>query len=460
MRASFSGVKQVDEVYFIGIGGIGMSALAKFFFESGVKVSGYDKTRTALTVELEKMGMSIHYDEDLSKASKTAKWIIYTPAIPATHKELMYYKEKGYLVMKRSEVLGEITKSSLNICVAGTHGKTTTTTMIAHILRHSGIGCNAFLGGIAANYGTNYWSDANNCCVVEADEYDRSFLKLNPDLGVITSMDADHLDIYGTAEHIENAFLEFASKIKQEGVLVLKYGLKRQADFKLAKLLTYHLDNTQADCYCIQYAVVEGGYLFDIKFFDEIIKEMYLPMGGLHNVENALAAIALAKMMNVSNSSIRMALKEFKGVKRRFELVAKADQLTIIDDYAHHPEELRALITGIRSIYKDHYCTVVFQPHLYSRTNDLADEFASVLEECDQVILLPIYPARELPIPGVSSEMVANKMKLISKKIMLMDQVVDWIETIKNDKKKQVIVIAGAGNIDQLPSKIKEKLNK
>ena len=460
MRASFSGVKQVEEVYFIGIGGIGMSALARFFFEGGVKVSGYDKTKTLLTEELEEMGIAIHYEEDLSKASKTAQWIIYTPAIPAAHKELVFYKEQGYKLMKRSEVLGEITKSSLNICVAGTHGKTTTTTMIAHILRHSGIGANAFLGGIAANYGTNYWSDTNNCCVVEADEYDRSFLKLNPDLAVITSMDADHLDIYGSAEHIENAFLEFASKMKPGGVLVLKYGLKRQSDFKLSKMLTYHLNDAEADCYCMQVQVADGGYSFDIKFFDEKIEDVYLPMGGLHNVENALAAISLAKMMGASNNSIRTALKDFAGVKRRFELVAKTSQITVIDDYAHHPEELRALITGVRSIYKDHYCTVIFQPHLFSRTNDLADEFAAVLDMSDESILLPIYPARELPIPGVTSEMLLQRMKLNEKKIMSMQEVVDWVGEIKLVERKQVIVIAGAGDIDQLPGKIKEKLNK
>lgn len=460
MKIPYEGLKEVKSVYFIGIGGIGMSALARFFNEQGVSVSGYDKTKTELTTQLEKEGMDIHYTDDCSLLPSKIDWVVFTPAIPASHTELNYFKENGYTILKRSDVLEKITRSSLNIGIAGTHGKTTTTTMVAHLLKHSGVGCNAFLGGISSNYNTNYWSSEKNCCVVEADEFDRSFLKLNPDLALISSMDPDHLDIYGTAEKMEEAFLEFSSLVKPGGVLVYKKGLSRENDFRAMQLVSYHLSDTNADCYALNIEVKEGGYEFDIKFFDEEIKSLYLPMGGLHNIENAIGAIAIAKLMGLSSNQIADALACFAGVKRRFELVVKQNGLTVIDDYAHHPQELRALISGIRSVYKNQKCSVIFQPHLYSRTRDLAIEFATALDDADELVLMPIYPARELPIEGVNSEMVLNLMKGEAKSIKNEEEVLLWVEGKKELNKKEVIVIAGAGNIDQLPEKIKEVLKK
>ena len=458
MKAPYEGLKGIESVYFIGIGGIGMSALARFFNEQGVSVSGYDKTKTELTLQLEKEGMKIHYTDDLSLIPSKVDWVVFTPAIPASHKELNYFKENGYTILKRSDVLEKITRSSLNIGIAGTHGKTTTTTMVAHLLRHSGVGCNAFLGGISSNYNTNYWSAEQNCCVVEADEFDRSFLKLNPDLALISSMDPDHLDIYGSAQKMEEAFLDFSALVKPGGVLVYKKGLTREKDFRAKQLVSYHLSDTEADCYATNIEVTEGGYAFDIKFFDDKISSLYLPMGGLHNIENAIGAIAIAKLMGLTNEQITKALACFAGVKRRFEIVAKQNGLTVIDDYAHHPQELRALISGVRSVYKNQKCLVVFQPHLYSRTRDLAAEFAAALDDADEVILLPIYPARELPIEGVSSEMILGLMKKEKKAVKSELAVLEWISDIMNLTEKQVIVTAGAGSIDQLPVKINEIL--
>jgi UDP-N-acetylmuramate--alanine ligase len=458
-------------IYFIGIGGIGMSAIARFFNTGGVKVSGYDKTETSLTKELTASGIAIHYEEDVDLIPKMVNLVIYTPAVPVEHKELVYYRENGFKVVKRSDVLQIISESSFNICIAGTHGKTTITTMIAHLLRDSGFGCNAFLGGIAANYGTNFWSSERNVCVIEADEYDRSFLKLNPDVAIITAMDADHLDIYGTAEAMEQAFIDFSKKVKPGGVVIGKFGLKRTKELKSQNYLSYSLQNESADVYAANIKMKNGGYEFDVVMKDNRIDNVRLNMGGMHNVENVIAAIAAVSSLEIENEKIKAAVESFKGVKRRFEYILPPVVKTVkeewvmpvfIDDYAHHPEELRALITGAKSLFKQRKCTVIFQPHLYSRTKDLADGFAEVLDLADEVILLPIYPARELPVEGVSSEMILLKMKIDDRSVMSKDALLEWVKEeygpTVNKEFGEVLITAGAGDIDMLVEPIKEIL--
>ena len=398
MNTPFKGVDKIREVYFIGIGGIGMSAVARFFHSKGVKVSGYDKTSTVLTKELEASGIAIHYEENVDLIPKDADLVVYTPAVPKDHKELVYYQQHGNKVVKRSDVLQLISEGSFNICIAGTHGKTTITTMVAHLLRDTGFGCNAFLGGISVNYGTNFWSDPKNVCVIEADEYDRSFLKLSPDIAIITAMDADHLDIYGTAESVEQAFIDFSKKVKPGGLLITQFGLKRGKELSADRQLTYSLQNDAADVYGTNIRMSNGSYEFDVMMKDNMLDNVVLNMGGMHNVENVIAAIAAASSLGIENEKIKAAVESFRGVKRRFEYVIKAKNVVFIDDYAHHPEELRALITSAKTLFKQRKCTVIFQPHLYSRTRDFADGFAEVLDMADEVILLPIYPARELPV--------------------------------------------------------------
>ncbi|MDP1842619.1 MAG: UDP-N-acetylmuramate--L-alanine ligase [Sediminibacterium sp.] len=442
---------QINKIYFIGIGGIGMSALARYFLAKGVNVSGYDKTVTPLTTALESEGIAIHYSEDLSLAPMDADVVVYTPAIPANHTELVYYQQHGFTVVKRSDILQWITENSFNICVAGTHGKTTVTSMIAHILRHSGYGCNAFLGGIAANYNTNFWSHENNVVVVEADEYDRSFLKLFPNVAVITSMDPDHLDIYGTAEEVENAFVQFAHKVKEGGCLVTKLGLSRQQELHAAHEYTYDHQNAAADVHIKDLKVNKGSYYFTIVGKKWELTDMVLHMGGLHNIDNILAAVTVAKHIGISDGKIRTAVADFKGVRRRFEYALKTDQHIVIDDYAHHPEELNALIAGVKSIFPNDQLTLVFQPHLFSRTKDQADAFALSLDKADEVILLPIYPARELPIEGVNSQMLLQKMQLEKKQVLEKDAFLNYIK----DTKPKLVVMAGAGDIDALVKQVK-----
>jgi UDP-N-acetylmuramate--alanine ligase len=454
--------EEVRSVYFIGIGGIGMSALARYFHSKGVKVRGYDKTPSSLTRELEKSGIGIHYEENLALILEDADIVVYTPAIPKDHKELVYYREHGYKVVKRSEVLQMITESSFNICIAGTHGKTTISTMIAHLLRHTGYGCNAFLGGISVNYGTNFWGNEKNVCVIEADEYDRSFLKLSPDIAIISAMDADHLDIYGTAEEMENAFIEFSGKVKADGLLLSKFGLKRTKELKTKRHWTYSSQNEHADVYAENIDMVNGSYEFDVVMKENKIHNVILHMGGMHNVENAVVAIAVASSLGIDKEKIKAAVEDFKGVKRRFEYIIKTKDMVYVDDYAHHPEELRALIKGARSLFSQRKCTMIFQPHLYSRTKDLAVGFAEVLDLADEVILLPIYPARELPIEGVSSELILDKMKNKNKGVMTKDELIKWIRDnySKNVNKDlgELLITAGAGDIDGMIEPIKEIL--
>ena len=444
----------IKNIYFIGIGGIGMSALARYFVSKGCKVSGYDKTKTILTEALSELGIQIHYEDNIDLIDKNASVVVYTPAIPESHNELAYYRANGYEVVKRSDVLGWITEGTVNICVAGTHGKTTVSTMIAHLLRDSGYGCTSFLGGIAANYNTNFWSSDNNVVVVEADEYDRSFLKLHPSVAVITSMDADHLDIYKTAAAFEDAFVSFSEKVKAGGLLLAKKGLAREASFDASKLVTYTLNGTGASIYAKDITVVNGAYCFTAVGPNWQIEELVLNMGGLHNIENALVAISVAVHLGIDPQKIKIALANFAGVKRRFEYLVKTNEQVLIDDYAHHPAELAALISGVRSLYSNQKLTLVFQPHLFSRTKDLCDGFAESLSAADEVVLLPIYPARELPIPGVTSEMIAHKMT--NKNVVLLEKeaVSDWVKK----QQPKLLVMAGAGDIDVLIRNIKNDL--
>lgn len=438
-------LNNIQRVYFIGIGGIGMSAIARFFNEKGVQVSGYDRTSTALTKQLEAEGMQIHYTDDINLIDKAATLVVYTPAIPATHTELQWLRDNGYEVVKRSDVLQEITRSLFAITVAGTHGKTTVSTMIAHLLTDSGYGCNAFLGGISVNYNKNFWSSEKAIAVIEADEYDRSFLKLSPDIAVLTAMDADHLDIYGTPEAMEDAFIQYTHNIKPNGTLIAKFGLHRNNELNATNKLLYSLQNDVANAYAANIRMINGGYEFDVMQQDWMIDNVVMHIGGMHNVENAVAAITVAQLLGIDAAKIRAAIASFKGIKRRFEYAVKTDQQVYIDDYAHHPEELRALITSAKALFPGKKCTVIFQPHLFTRTRDLADGFAESLSLADEVILLPIYPARELPIAGVSSEMIADKIT-VPVKILSKEEVMEYLG--KQDV--PLLITAGAGDIDQL----------
>nr|WP_295870035.1 UDP-N-acetylmuramate--L-alanine ligase [uncultured Chitinophaga sp.] len=447
-------LNNIQRVYFIGIGGIGMSAIARFFNEKGVAVSGYDRTSTPLTKQLEAEGMQVHYTDDINAVDREANLVVYTPAIPATHEELKWYRDNGFEVVKRSDVLQEITRSLFAITVAGTHGKTTVSTMIAHLLTDSGYGCNAFLGGISVNYDRNFWSSEKAVAVIEADEYDRSFLKLSPDIAILTAMDADHLDIYGTPEAMEEAFITYTHNIKPNGTLIAKFGLHRGNELKADNKLLYSLQNDAANAYAANIRMINGGYEFDVMQQDWMIDNIRLHIGGMHNVENAVAAITVAHLLGIDAAKIRAAVDSFKGIKRRFEYVIKNDHQVYIDDYAHHPEELRALITSAKALFPGRRCTVIFQPHLFTRTRDLAEGFAESLSLADEVVLLPIYPARELPIEGVTSEILAEKIT-VPVQIMQKEEVLDWL------KKTPVplLITAGAGDIDQLKGPISQLLH-
>jgi UDP-N-acetylmuramate--alanine ligase len=459
----------ISRVYFIGIGGIGMSALARYYLNKQAMVSGYDKTQTPLTKQLESEGAIIHYEDDVQMLDKEAELIIYTPAIPKGHKELDWYRQNNYELAKRSDVLREITKGSFNICIAGTHGKTTISTMIAHILRDSGFGCNAFLGGVSVNYNTNFWSSTNRVDVVEADEYDRSFLKLSPDIALISAMDADHLDIYGTVENMRAAFLDFAGKLKPGGLLLTRFGLPGEK-LTAANHVRYSLQNDAADVYASNIIMHNGSYEFDVMAKNWMIDKVELNMGGMHNVENAVAAITIAHYLEIAPDKIKNAVANFKGVKRRFEYIISASEaekqkndVVYIDDYAHHPEELKALIKSAKSLFSKRRCTVVFQPHLFTRTRDFAKEFAEALDLADEILILPIYPARELPIEGVTSELILKRMEkenadLISKEQLLNYLGNNYLKSVQASSYGQILITVGAGNIDQLIQPIKKIL--
>lgn len=446
----------LKNVYLIGIGGIGMSALARYFKECGLKVSGYDRTETTLTRQLVQEGIAITFEENENRVDAEAGLVIYTPAIPAHNAILRWYRSNSYLLLKRSEVLQEITRGKRCIAVAGTHGKTTITTLIAHLLRTGNIGGYAFLGGISVNYNTNYWKTGEETIVVvEADEYDRSFLKLTPEIAVITAMDADHLDIYGTVDALKQAYIDFTGKISAQGALWFKHGLPGNR-FLTTTRFSYSMQNDAADAWAENIQIVEGGYTFDWKSKrGAVIEGLNLNLGGMHNVENAVVAIAVALQMKVKPVAVKEAIASFRGVKRRFEYILKTKAIIYIDDYAHHPRELEALIKSAKQLFPKRKCTIAFQPHLYSRTRDLASGFADSLNLADEVILLPIYPAREEPIPGVTSELIRSKMANKTCTILSKEGLLKFVKEAPLD----LLITAGAGNIDQLIEPIKEILS-
>lgn len=449
-------VRSIKRVYFVGIGGIGMSAIARFFCEQGTVVSGYDRTATDLTRKLEQEGMTIHYTDDVHLCDKEAELVVYTPAIPANHTELNWYRDNNYPVYKRSDVLQWITETMYAVTVAGTHGKTTISTMIAYLLRETGYGCNAFLGGISVNYERNYWSSKNDVAVIEADEYDRSFLKLKPNVAVLSAIDPDHLDIYGTAAEMEAAFIAYTQNIKPNGTLLVKKGLHRGGELTGPNTMTYSRTDNAADVVAKNVRPLNGGYMFDVVGNDWHINDLLLPIGGLHNVENATAAIAVSKLLGIAPENVKAALSGFKGIKRRFEYLVNNDRVVYIDDYAHHPEELAALIGSARNMFPDRKCVVAFQPHLFSRTRDFAEGFAASLDEADEVLLLDIYPARELPMEGVTSAMIMKLMKNERVSIVTKEELINYVK----DNEQSLLITAGAGDIDKLTKDIKELLDK
>ncbi len=438
-------LREIKKIYFLGIGGIGMSALARYFKSLGADVSGYDKTQTTLTDELEREGIQLIFEDDLNLYPKEVDMVVYTPAIPKDHKGFNFYKDNNYELRKRSEVLGIISADRFTIAVAGSHGKTTVSSMIAHILTQSGFGCSAFLGGIAVNYNSNFLQGQNDVVVIEADEFDRSFHRLSPDMAVITAVDTDHLDIYGTKEKIDEAFIEFTNKIAEEGFLAVKANQSINDKLPVLDKAFYSLNDTEADVYCSKYWVVDGGYLFNVSYYGKEIMGLRLNIGGFHNIENAIAAICIAKELKITDEHIKAALASFKGIKRRFEKVLENDQVIFIDDYAHHPEEIRVFVESIREIYPKKKITAVFQPHLFSRTKDLATEFAQQLSKVDEVVLLDIYPARELPVEGVTSDLIFNHLKCPEKTLLKKEELLDFVKS----KNFEVIVTIGAGDIDK-----------
>lgn len=446
-------LNSIKHIYFIGIGGIGMSALARYFNENKVKVSGYDRSQTPLTKKMQTEGISITFSADESTLNKEAQLVVYTPAIPKENAQLKWYLANNYPVFKRADVLQWITMHMKSITVAGTHGKTTISSLIAHILRDSGFGCNAFLGGIASNYGTNYWKSSNNeIAVIEADEYDRSFLKLNPDIAVLTAMSADHLDIYGTEAELVKAFIQYTHNIKPNGTLWYKLGLKDAQEFGAADKRIYSLQNSGANVYAHNVVIKNGGYTFNVIGEGWMIQDFHLNIGGMHNVENAVIAIAIAKQLEIDDNLIKAAINSFTGVKRRFQYIVKTEKTVYIDDYAHHPEELEALIKSAKSLFRKKRCVIAFQPHLYSRTKDLADGFAKSLDLADEVILLDIYPARELPMEGVSAQLIADKMGNPHHTILSKEGLLSYVKSAN----LELFITAGAGDIDQLVQPIKE----
>ncbi len=449
-------LNKINTIYFLGIGGIGMSALARFFQSKKKNVFGYDKTPSQLTDELMAEGMNIHFEENIQLVPENVDVVVYTPAIPANNKEYQWFIENKIPMMKRSEILGILSDSFKTIAIAGTHGKTTTSTLTAHLLKQSSLDCTAFLGGIAKNYQTNLLlSDKSNLLVAEADEFDRSFLHLHPHSAVITSADADHLDIYKDKNQLQLAFVQFASQVKPKGNLIIKKGVNLNLNpDNQSTLYSYSLESG-ADFFPENIQIQNGLYTFDFVTPDNVMKNMKLGLPGLFNVENAIAALAVAYLNGVNEQELRTGLGSFLGVKRRFDFRINNPGLVYIDDYAHHPAELRACITSARHLFPGKRISGIFQPHLYSRTRDFADEFALSLDLLDEIILLPIYPARELPIKGIDSEMLLQKIKNPNKTLLVKDQLVD--ELIKNEK-LEVLLTLGAGDIDRLVPMIEEAL--
>lgn len=436
----------MKNVYFIGIGGIGMSALARYYKFKGYEVAGYDRTPSDLTAQLEKEGISVHYEDrpDLIPASVEDTLVVYTPAIPQDLGELQKVMGGGYKVLKRSRTLGEITRGQRCLAVAGTHGKTTTSTLTAHIFTETGEGCSAFLGGISRNYGTNLLMSRNETVVVEADEFDRSFLQLFPEIAVITAVDPDHLDIYGDYAHVVEAFKAFASQVT--GTVIAKKGTPIGPEDTRARVLTYHYTDEGADFCALNPRPDECGYFhYDLKYPGGILKDIRVGAPGWVNAENSVAAAAIALTYGLEPEAIRKAIGTFEGVKRRLEVHVNSPKLSYIDDYAHHPAELTSAISSMRDIFPGRRITAIFQPHLYTRTRDFAAEFAEALSAVDKLILLDIYPAREEPIPGVTSEMIFKDVTAPEKVLIKKEELMDYL----SDEPLDVLVTFGAGNVDR-----------
>jgi UDP-N-acetylmuramate--alanine ligase len=440
--------------YFIGIGGIGMSAIARYLNNNGHKVYGYDRTRTQLSILLEEEGMDITYEDNPIHLPETIDLVIYTPAIPNDNKILQAVVEKGIRLEKRALALSEIIKDKKVIAISGTHGKTTTSGLLAHLLHNSKIGCSAFLGGIANNYSTNMLCNENSdYVVVEADEYDRSFLQLTPYISAITSISADHLDIYENKSELEKAFTQFVNQTKEKGQIFLKKGLSVETN-KEIKSQTYSLTDIESDYYVWNVRVSNGSYYFDYHTPEKIYYDMQMTYPGIHNIENAVLALSIALKLGVNEYELRAALKSFKGMKRRFDLKLKTTDTIFYDDYAHHPEEIDATINSLKHLYPNKRICGIFQPHLYSRTKDFADEFAKALENLDDIILLPIYPAREEPIPGITSKTILHKINKMDKYHVTKEQLLPLLSALQ----PQLLVTLGAGDIDQLVEPIMQLL--
>ena len=445
----------MKNVYFIGIGGIGMSALARYYKFKGFEVAGYDRTPSELTAQLEKEGISVHYEDrpDLIPADKDNTLVVYTPAVPSDLGEMRKVTEEGYAVLKRSRTLGEITRGQRCIAVSGTHGKTTTSTLIAHILTETGEGCSAFLGGISRNYGTNLLMSKNETVVAEADEFDRSFLQLFPEIAIVTAVDADHLDIYGDYAHVVEAFKSFVSQVS--GTVIAKKGTPISAEDTKARLLTYHYTDTEAD-FCALNPKADGLGLFhyDLKWPGGIIKDIKVGAPGWVNAENSVAAAAACLVYGLEPEAVKAAIGTFEGVKRRLELHVNSPSLSYIDDYAHHPKELKSAISSIRDIFPGRKLTGIFQPHLFTRTRDFAEEFADALSGVDKLILLDIYPAREEPIPGVTSEIIFKDVTAPEKVLIKKEELMDYL----SEEPLDVLATFGAGNIDRFVEPITKML--
>lgn len=446
-----------ENIYFIGIGGIGMSAIARYYKVKGKKVSGYDRTPSELTEALIKEGIPVHYEDspDLIPQNVDKTLVVYTPAVPQELQELVFVKERGYRVIKRSRMLGEIASSQKCLAVAGTHGKTSTSTLAAHIMQESGEGCSAFLGGISKNYDTNMLVSHNPVIVAEADEFDRSFLQLHPEIAVITSMDPDHLDIYGDIENYRKAFKDFAFQVR--GVLIAKAGLPISPKDTEAKFFTYHYTDERADFHAKNAAPDGQGYFtYDLVYPGGILKNIKTGTPGWVNAENSIAAAALCLSYGIAPEAVKKAIGTYKGVKRRLDIHLNTKNLAYIDDYAHHPDELSGAISSMRDIFPGRKLTAVFQPHLFTRTRDFADGFAEALSKADKLILLDIYPAREEPIPGVSSEMIFEKVSSKEKVLLKKEDLMAYLENEPID----VLATFGAGNIDRYIEPVTQLLKK
>lgn len=443
-------LKDIHRIYFIGIGGIGMSAIARYFCANGKRVAGYDKVPSSITDTLTELGAEIHFEDSVSLIpdefkNKDHTLVVYTPAVPNNHSELNYFFDEGIRTIKRARILGEITRNTFCLGVAGTHGKTTTSSILGHIMKHCGTEATSFLGGITENYNSNLILGSDQVSVVEADEFDRSFLQLFPNLACVTSMDADHLDIYGEKEALEESFKEFSERVSEK--LIVCKGLPLEG-------LTYALDE-EADYQISNIKIVKGAYQFSVKTPTSKIDNVEFSLPGRHNLSNALAAIALAEQYGLSLVDIKSSLKTFRGVKRRFSYKIREDNFVLIDDYAHHPTEINAVVDAVKELYPKEKIMAVFQPHLYSRTYDFIEDFAQSLSRFDELVLLDIYPARELPMEGVTSEWLLEKIDMKEKKILQKDEVLGAIE----ETKSRVVVMIGAGDIGVLIEEVSNELS-